>query len=432
MGKTFIYVTLLAFLMPALMPVNTSAVFAQEIENQQNLPYIQLSAVAWNVRTGPDRHDNLQVFVELSASQLLSQRADDSSKFNYRMKVDIFDEYGDCIATKFLRDTLDSDLVDPGEDSEWTRLYNLGFHLPAGRYQLEASVVDLNNQNYANGIYDFAINDLQAHAFNISDILLARKNSILVDGLTQNAVLPFPTAVYGINEDLLVLYFEIYKNAETAEALFYHIAYRQSGGEEHLIHSGKFDRQLERIPVMHSIKTADMTPGEYKIVVRLFTESKLITFEQESPFVVFQSPTDLRFRDYREVLQEIAFLAHDSTVQALKAVEAASRQAAINKFWRELDPTPGTISNELKAEFYRRVYFALDHFPGRVEREFSDQARVFIMLGAPDALQSTLDTASGNLLEIWQYDLPVREIVFRDHSGFGDFRLVTPLTEIDR
>lgn len=63
---------------------------------------------------------------------------------------------------------------------------------------------------------------------------------------------------------------------------------------------------------------------------------------------------------------------------------AADRATFVDRFWKQLDPTPATDVNEFRREFERRVAFAdatwsTDKAPGRL----GDRAAVFVFLGAP-------------------------------------------------
>jgi GWxTD domain-containing protein len=63
----------------------------------------------------------------------------------------------------------------------------------------------------------------------------------------------------------------------------------------------------------------------------------------------------------------------------------AQRQAFIDSFWKQLDPSPTTDQNEFRGELERRIAFAdvtwtTDKLPGR----FSDRAAMFAFLGVPN------------------------------------------------
>jgi GWxTD domain-containing protein len=72
-----------------------------------------------------------------------------------------------------------------------------------------------------------------------------------------------------------------------------------------------------------------------------------------------------------------------------------SRAAFVEAFWKDLDPTPGTPANELRADFERRVAYADNAFATpKVAGRLTDRAAVFAFLGAP-TYASQSDISSG-------------------------------------
>ena len=75
---------------------------------------------------------------------------------------------------------------------------------------------------------------------------------------------------------------------------------------------------------------------------------------------------------------------------------SADRAAFVETFWKDLDPTPGTPANELRAEFERRVAYADATFgTPKLAGRFTDRAAVFAFLGTP-TYASQSDVTSGS------------------------------------
>jgi GWxTD domain-containing protein len=80
----------------------------------------------------------------------------------------------------------------------------------------------------------------------------------------------------------------------------------------------------------------------------------------------------------------------------------ADRQAFVDAFWKQLDPTPATEENEFRRELERRVAFAdvtwsTDKMPGRL----SDRAAMFAFLGAPNyAAMSNIGSSDDTMAAI--------------------------------
>ena len=131
--------------------------------------------------------------------------------------------------------------------------------------------------------------------------------------------------------------------------------------------------------------------------------------------------------------------AERAAFETLKTDE--EREAFIDTFWRLRDPSPGTVDNEFRDEYYRRIVYANDRFTARtgVPGWQSDRGRILIQLGKPDELENhsqatlELDRATGRVIntfpsEAWRYKLVEglgqnQVFVFVDSTGDGSYRL---------
>jgi len=110
----------------------------------------------------------------------------------------------------------------------------------------------------------------------------------------------------------------------------------------------------------------------------------------------------------------------------------AERQRRYGEFWRPLDPTPRTAHNEAMEQYQRRVDEANARFRSYARGWLTDRGRVYILYGAPDNVQTDPWRADGRPVETWNYYRRGRRLTFLDETGFGDFRLVTPLPPGER
>lgn len=103
-------------------------------------------------------------------------------------------------------------------------------------------------------------------------------------------------------------------------------------------------------------------------------------------FAAFGVPADWALAaDEHWIETPVRFLLTAAQKKEYAALSSASdRQSFIDRFWSELDPTPGTPANEFRTEFERRLAFIDTNYstegkPGR----YSDRASVFVFLGTP-------------------------------------------------
>ena len=96
-------------------------------------------------------------------------------------------------------------------------------------------------------------------------------------------------------------------------------------------------------------------------------------------------------------------------------------------FWKKKDPTPGSERNEIFEEYYRRVNYANEAFSHYVEGWRTDRGMVFIILGPPNNVDRHPMDFDAKPYEVWQYYDLSKDFIFMDETGFGDYRLITPL-----
>ena len=83
-------------------------------------------------------------------------------------------------------------------------------------------------------------------------------------------------------------------------------------------------------------------------------------------------------------------------------------------FWYRRDPTPDTVENEFREEYFRRVMYANERFGGRIPGWKTDRGRIYIVYGPPDEIDSH---PSGGT-----YDFPATKVGDRRkrfHSNSG-------------
>ncbi len=119
----------------------------------------------------------------------------------------------------------------------------------------------------------------------------------------------------------------------------------------------------------------------------------------------------------------LRFIISEQQLKELKKGSRKEQEQKFRAFWDQRDPTPGTVMNELMAEYYRRVDYAFENFSSPQVAGFnSDQGEIYIKFGPPDDIDRRFPT-NGDVIEVWTYGN--RSFVFRKTTGFGDFVLVT-------
>ena len=124
-------------------------------------------------------------------------------------------------------------------------------------------------------------------------------------------------------------------------------------------------------------------------------------------------------------IRNLQFVESRAAIGAMLKGSREAQQARLEAYWKERDPTPGTVFNELMAEYYRRVDHAADAFrTGLIPAPDglrTDQARIYIIHGPPENVERRFPPPGG-VEETWTYT-DGRQFVFRAATSFDAFEL---------
>jgi GWxTD domain-containing protein len=122
----------------------------------------------------------------------------------------------------------------------------------------------------------------------------------------------------------------------------------------------------------------------------------------------------------------------------LKLTTDRERDAFIDYFWKQRDPTPGTPQNEFREEHIKRFNTANSVYGRGTTRAgwLTDMGRMSIILGQPRSVERIEGTAGIHPCQVWYYygdpakGLPAAfALVFYQRSGSGEFKLYNPVAD---
>ncbi len=120
----------------------------------------------------------------------------------------------------------------------------------------------------------------------------------------------------------------------------------------------------------------------------------------------------------------LRLIATEASMDSMQSGGFNERRDALERFWAQRDPTPGTIMNEAMTEFYRRVDHTRAAFATMQESDGlkTDRGRIYILNGQPTRVDRTLNPAMG-YTETWTYEKTKRIFTFVDERRNGNYRL---------
>ena len=129
--------------------------------------------------------------------------------------------------------------------------------------------------------------------------------------------------------------------------------------------------------------------------------------------------------------EDVSYIISAEERTAFKSLSTdAAREQFVEQFWRRRDPTPDTVENEYREDYYRRLAYANEQFAAGVPGWMTDRGHIYIKYGPPD--ERAQAQGSGTLgavpYERWHYRSMGNfatnvDLEFVDAAGSGEFRL---------
>jgi GWxTD domain-containing protein len=135
--------------------------------------------------------------------------------------------------------------------------------------------------------------------------------------------------------------------------------------------------------------------------------------------------------DIDKAIDQLIYIARGSELQYIRdAATQEEKRKRFMEYWAKRDPDPSTQRNELMEEYYGRVQYANQNFGHYLEGWRTDMGMVFIRFGTPENIERHPMEMDSKPYEIWYYYQLSRQFIFVDESGFGDYRLMYPTTDL--
>lgn len=343
----------------------------------------------------------------------------------FEVAILVYDKGGDQLSGDNWRIPLVAQ--DQAEVDNPNRVWLRSFTLPAapGRARVEVRLTQLETGR--SGAWQGRLNipDYADKELALADLLVGRcvEDSAEADPAFPGfRFLPGARRAFGDQQPVLCAYGEIYDHltsADTSYVLSYDVV--GAGGR-------KLETWTENVPRVRGRGRFCLHPSVAGLKLGNFTlrvearaggrKAKIERFFQVDAVALDPLDNPNRLRSL------LGYIASDEELQQLESTPNDSLPAFWERFWKKRDPTPGTLRNESRDEFLRRVEYADTHFNVLEAGWNSDMGRIYIRFGAPDQVdRAPMGTTSQNQ-EVWHYFTRNLRFVFLDTEGFGRFRLV--------
>lgn len=379
----------------------------------------------------------LEVYFQFFNNALKFKKQDRVDQARYYVRIDVQGRSGQPGDVYTKEGTVR--VADAGRSALDYRTDQANFLLQPGRYKIRATLRSLDGGPTHTHDFEVDLTPRWDKPPRLSDIEMVQavgswdstqaEHSAFHKG--NMVVVPSLNHGYGGDGDNpLLFYVEIYRGSSYIESVVVETLIRKKNRS--MVYRDSLHTELTE-PITRQLRniTVDgFDPGEYELEVSLLGRRLRTLDRQRAEFAVYWSVESLMDQDYETLVEQISYIASRKEVDELKKAETVEeRRTAFNEFWNKLDPTPGSTTNEIKTEFYRRVRVANESF-GHMTREGwkTDRGRIYISHGEPDEIDDYPYSLSSVPYQEWHYyrDGIYRKFTFVDLNLDGDYRLQYP------
>ena len=163
--------------------------------------------------------------------------------------------------------------------------------------------------------------------------------------------------------------------------------------------------------------------GEYAIDAVLETADGAQKSESTGRFALLFNAGLLASRD--DLVALLSLVADGNEARSVAEAPVSEREHAWALFWRKLDPTPSTESNEAFGDFLQRLRYALKSSSRHQPGWRTDMGKIYIQHGRPDKIEDRQEPRMGRNYQLWYYYSKGIVFVFEDVIGTGEYHLLS-------
>jgi len=370
-----------------------------------------------------DGQSRIDLFIQVPFKEIQFIKSSQGFEGGYSVTVSI---YQDDKETLIFEKIWTEKIISPSFKKSISREnFNLSFrsiNLVPGEYFIKTNVADRESHQEYLSERMFKVIDYKVKPA-ISDILLSANKKNNSD---KSKIIPNISRNISNSKDGLNFFFEVYTDSSTVSNIEFHIADKN----KKIIYS-KTKRQTfneTKTQIYYSINDTTLNFGTYLLTVILKdndgNQTAIVTKSFFSRWVGLPASV----KDIDEAIAQILYIASPSDIEYMEAGETKTEKIMrFLQFWKSKDPSPGNEENQVFEEYFRRVNFANENFSSYTKGWRSDRGMVFIILGEPNNIDRHPFEYDSKPYEVWQYYDLNKNFIFVDNSGFGDYRLTTPM-----
>lgn len=358
------------------------------------------------------------------------KNSEDSFSAQYEVSISIFDTGGKFVDSEKITEKVIASSFEETNSTTDFSLRKIGFDLPPDDYNVTVVLHDVETQKKAKITQSISLANYSLDEVLSSELLFLSKytiddQSVNIEPRVSESKMP---------ESNLYAYVEVYNVPENDSML---VQYEVVNQAKKTFRSGEYRTKStgKRTLIIIEINSENFPHGKYAANITFSGQD--FSLKVDGTFNWYVEGIPLAFTDIDHAIEVLQYIASEEEYKELKSTPKDKKQEAFVQFWKKNDPTPETVENELRKEYYSRVQFANENYHRAKKAGWkTDMGWVYVLLGAPDSIDRNPYNQKGAFrpgktiksVQIWTYYKYNRQFLFLDELGFGDYRLDNPDT----
>lgn len=375
----------------------------------------------------------VDVYVEIPLKNMefkKSKTVKGSYVAKFDLNIDVRDKQGNIVTNSVSKEEVTTKETGQEYLSQNSQILTRNLFLTPGEYDVYVTVYEPGSKNKTEKNKKVTVEDYSNTPLSISDVMIVSRminndgKRIITPDVSRNV-----SAI-----DTFYLFYYVYKNNDDEKV---DVNCRILDPQKKEVYNGK--QTLDKSEgvsfqnqVFMPVPTGSFDYGKYTVEITAASNNYNYTVNTTFENVAMDFPLPLK--DIDILVEQLQYIAKSDELDYIRDAKTESEKIKrFLDFWKKKDPSPNTKRNEVMQEYYRRVN-AANKFFGNVYSQGwrTDMGMVFIIFGEPNNIERHPYDMDAKPYEIWDYYNDNKQFVFIDNTGFGDYRLVSPIWDTFR
>lgn len=402
-------------------PLLAQVEFSQDNIKIENRPRYYQDFLNFNSdRPGKTR---LDIFIQVPYSEIQFIRSGNGFVSNYFVTISVYDESKEnLIQEKTWNEKIEAKSFDQTTSKNNFNLSLKSFYLTPDKYFIKTSVEDRDSKKEFTSANFYTVKDFDK-PFAVSDIMLIAHRT---EDVNNNKIIPNVSRNVAAQKKGVDFFYEVYSDTDQTINVDYIITDK----DDNVIFKDAESKDVTkgRNQLFHTLADTNLSLGKYLLTLKIKNNDDDDLASVTKSFISRWEGVPSSINDLDLAIAQLVYIASTSELDYIKDGKTQTEKTKrYLEFWKKKDPTPNTDDNPVFDEYYRRISYANERFTHYVAGWKTDRGMVYVLLGAPNNVDRHPYDMGSKPYEIWEYYTLNKSFIFMDQTGFGDYRLITPL-----